>query len=149
MFVNETRLLQLFKPIEYAAIVCYQISAETFYEILHDKSTTSKHEISNTVSSTNVRHGTLQSLSIMSPRYTMFIQETSKLDVSWRQAVRAEVFTATVGIYVDSYPMFSGFTRVVRVAHEGDGVSVYLEFVEYVFGYDPTHDDTGVRIAGE
>ena len=141
--------MQLFKPIEYTAIVCYQISAETFYEILHDNSTTSKHEISNTVLSTNVRHCTLQSLRIMSPRYTMFIQEATKLDVLRRQSVRAEVFAATVGVYVDRYPMFTGFTRVVRVAHEGDGVSIYPEFEEYVFGYDSAHDDTGVRIAGE
>ena len=79
----------------------------------------------------------------MSPLGTMFVQEGAERRASWRQTVRAEVITASVGVQVQRYPMFARFVTVVGVAHEGRRQSAVYRRRQSVFGYDTAKDRSG------
>ena len=85
------------------------------------------------------------SLAIMSPLGTMFVHEGAECSVLWRQAERAEIIAASVG--VQRYPMFARFVTVVGVAHEGRRQSaVYRCRRQSVFEYDTANYRYGARV---
>ena len=75
----------------------------------------------------------------------MFVHEGAERRVSWRQTVRAEVITASIGIQVQRNPMFTRFVTVVGVAHEGDRQSIYRRR-QSVFGYDTAKYLSSARV---
>ena len=145
MYDVQSTMSQLFKPIKYAIIVRYLIGAEYVDKSAHQKAVTTKQYISYTLLSTNVRQRTLKYPAIFSPLGTMFVHESAERRVSWRQAVRAEVIAASVGVQVQRYQMFTWFVTVVCVAHEGFRQSDYRRR-QSVFGYDTAKDRSGARV---
>ena len=127
----------LLKSVKHATLVSDNIGAEYIEDGSRWIAVTTKKYISFTILPTNIRQRALKSLGVMS-------QFGAERRVQWRQAVRAEVFVASVSVQVQRYPVLARF--VGGVAHESDRKSIDRRWLS-VFGYDTAKNRFGTWIS--